>query len=310
MGTKWEDYKKEKLENNPDLKREYEKLKSKSRIIEVIEANRKEKMISKKKLAEKSGIKKKKLLKFEKGDIDMSVNEFIQVSDALDLRIEIKSNEEQINSNKEKFVFVDGENFTITSEGMPIKDEYYYYIYLNKITDKNFMPDIKYIKELETKSNVTIKYINDRAKNLMDILIEMDISYLFHNYKKRAEIAIISSDRGFDNYIKNFNILTGDNLILRRINRTSNIYEKLEENAEDCINTEKSAELTIERLKGNMPNLPKDLKSLKNIIANVAYAEKKKIDAEKVINYLEENNQILIESSNEVENAKVFYRLH
>ena len=118
----------------------------------------------------------------------------------------------------------------------------------------------------------------------MDILIEMDISYLFHNYKKRAEIAIISSDRGFDNYIKNFNILTGDYLILRRINRTSNIYEKLEENAEDCINTEKSAELTIERLKGNMPNLPKDLKSLKNIIANVAYAEKKKIDAEKVIN--------------------------
>jgi hypothetical protein len=127
----------------------------------------------------------------------------------------------------------------------------------------------------------------------MDILIEMDISYLFHNYKKRAEIAIISSDRGFDNYIKNFNILTGDNLILRRINRTSNIYEKLEENAEDCINTEKSAELTIERLKGNMPNLPKDLKSLKNIIANVAYAEKKKIDAEKVTATIEKINEAL-----------------
>ena len=47
MGTKWEDYKKEKLENNPDLKREYNILKSKSRIIEVITRNRKEKMISK-----------------------------------------------------------------------------------------------------------------------------------------------------------------------------------------------------------------------------------------------------------------------
>jgi transcriptional regulator with XRE-family HTH domain len=199
MGMKWEDYKKEKLGNNPDLKREYEKLKSKSRIVEVIEANRKEKMISKKKLAERSGIKKKKLLKFEKGDIDISVNEFIQVSDALDLRIEIKSNEEQINSNKEKFVFVDGENFTITSEGMPIKDEYYYYIYLNKITDKNFIPDIKYIKELETKSNVTIKYINDRAKNLMDILIEEYRNYcldenLFLNneYKKVIDYLIYS----------------------------------------------------------------------------------------------------------------------
>jgi hypothetical protein len=34
MGMKWEDYKKEKLENNPDLKREYEKLKS--RVMEKI----------------------------------------------------------------------------------------------------------------------------------------------------------------------------------------------------------------------------------------------------------------------------------
>ena len=124
------------------------------------------------------------------------------------------------------------------------------------------------------------------------------------------QIAIISSDRGFDNYIRNFNILTGDNIILRRINRTANLYEKLEESAEEDIQIEKMAELTLELLKKNTVNLPKDTVSLKNLIRSTRTIQEEDIDIEKVINYLEERKYICIESGNEVEKSKVFYRLY
>lgn len=303
-------FKKELFEKNIGLKKEFELLKITKNIQNEIVTNTKYKMLSKKKLSAKSRVKKSVISKFEKEGKDIKLGDLIKIAWMLNLNVKLEENSNIIDEKKEKFIFVDGENFEVTKEKLPIKEDFHYYIYLNKIVDNNYVINKKYIKKLKKKQNVTIKYINSKGKNLMDILIEMDISCLFSNYKNKAEIAIISSDRGFDNYIRNFNILTGDNIILRRINRTANLYEKLEESAEEDIQIEKMAERTLELLKKNRVNLPKDTVSLKNLIRSTRTIQEEDIDIEKVINYLEERKYICIESGNEVEKSKVFYRLY
>lgn len=310
MSRNYKKFKKELFEKNIGLKKEFELLKITKNIQNEIVTNTKYKMLSKKKLSAKSRVKKSVISKFEKEGKDIKLGDLIKIAWMLNLNVKLEDNSNIIDEKKEKFIFVDGENFEVTKEKLPIKEDFHYYIYLNKIVDNNYVINKKYIKKLKKKQNVTIKYINSKGKNLMDILIEMDISCLFSNYKNKAEIAIISSDRGFDNYIRNFNILTGDNIILRRINRTANLYEKLEESAEEDIQIEKMAERTLELLKKNTVNLPKDTVSLKNLIRSTRTIQEEDIDIEKVINYLEERKYICIESGNEVEKSKVFYRLY
>lgn len=310
MSRNYKKFKKELFEKNIGLKKEFELLKITKNIQNEIVTNTKYKMLSKKKLSAKSRVKKSVISKFEKEGKDIKLGDLIKIAWMLNLNVKLEENSNIIDEKKEKFIFVDGENFEVTKEKLPIKEDFHYYIYLNKIVDNNYVINKKYIKKLKKKQNVTIKYINSKGKNLMDILIEMDISCLFSNYKNKAEIAIISSDRGFDNYIRNFNILTGDNIILRRINRTANLYEKLEESAEEDIQIEKMAERTLELLKKNRVNLPKDTVSLKNQIRSTRTNQEEDIDIEKVINYLEERKYICIESGNEVEKSKVFYRLY
>lgn len=310
MSRNYKKFKKELFEKNIGLKKEFELLKITKNIQNEIVTNTKYKMLSKKKLSAKSRVKKSVISKFEKEGKDIKLGDLIKIAWMLNLNVKLEDNSNIIDEKKEKFIFVDGENFEVTKEKLPIKEDFHYYIYLNKIVDNNYVINKKYIKKLKKKQNVTIKYINSKGKNLMDILIEMDISCLFSNYKNKAEIAIISSDRGFDNYIRNFNILTGDNIILRRINRTANLYEKLEESAEEDIQIEKMAERTLELLKKNRVNLPKDTVSLKNQIRSTRTNQEEDIDIEKVINYLEERKYICIESGNEVEKSKVFYRLY
>jgi len=310
MSRNYKKFKKELFEKNIGLKKEFELLKITKNIQNEIVTNTKYKMLSKKKLSAKSRVKKSVISKFEKEGKDIKLGDLIKIAWMLNLNVKLEENSNIIDEKKEKFIFVDGENFEVTKEKLPIKEDFHYYIYLNKIVDNNYVINKKYIKKLKKKQNVTIKYINSKGKNLMDILIEMDISCLFSNYKNKAEIAIISSDRGFDNYIRNFNILTGDNIILRRINRTANLYEKLEESAEEDIQIEKMAERTLELLKKNTVNLPKDTVSLKNLIRSTRTIQEEDIDIEKVINYLEERKYICIESGNEVEKSKVFYRLY
>ncbi len=310
MSRNYKKFKKELFEKNIGLKKEFELLKITKNIQNEIVTNTKYKMLSKKKLSAKSRVKKSVISKFEKEGKDIKLGDLIKIAWMLNLNVKLEENSNIIDEKKEKFIFVDGENFEVTKEKLPIKEDFHYYIYLNKIVDNNYVINKKYIKKLKKKQNVTIKYINSKGKNLMDILIEMDISCLFSNYKNKAEIAIISSDRGFDNYIRNFNILTGDNIILRRINRTANLYEKLEESAEEDIQIEKMAERTLELLKKNTVNLPKDTVSLKNLIRSTRTIQEEDIDIEKVINYLEERKYICIESGSEVEKSKVFYRLY
>ena len=310
MSRNYKKFKKELFEKNIGLKKEFELLKITKNIQNEIVTNTKYKMLSKKKLSAKSRVKKSVISKFEKEGKDIKLGDLIKIAWMLNLNVKLEENSNIIDEKKEKFIFVDGENFEVTKEKLPIKEDFHYYIYLNKIVDNNYVINKKYIKKLKKKQNVTIKYINSKGKNLMDILIEMDISCLFSNYKNKAEIAIISSDRGFDNYIRNFNILTGDNIILRRINRTANLYEKLEESAEEDIQIEKMAERTLELLKKNRVNLPKDTVSLKNQIRSTRTNQEEDIDIEKVINYLEERKYICIESGSEVEKSKVFYRLY
>ena len=310
MSRNYKKFKKELFEKNIGLKKEFELLQITKNIKNEIVTNTKYKMLSKKKLSAKSRVKKSVISKFEKEGKDIKLGDLIKIAWMLNLNVKLEENSNIIDEKKEKFIFVDGENFEVTKEKLPIKEDFHYYIYLNKIVDNNYVINKKYIKKLKKKQNVTIKYINSKGKNLMDILIEMDISCLFSNYKNKAEIAIISSDRGFDNYIRNFNILTGDNIILRRINRTANLYEKLEESAEEDIQIEKMAERTLELLKKNTVNLPKDTVSLKNLIRSTRTIQEEDIDIEKVINYLEERKYICIESGNEVEKSKVFYRLY
>ena len=224
MSRNYKKFKKELFEKNIGLKKEFELLQITKNIQNQIVTNTKYKMLSKKKLSAKSRVKKSVISKFEKEGKDIKLGDLIKIAWMLNLNVKLEDNSNIIDEKKEKFIFVDGENFEVTKEKLPIKEDFHYYIYLNKIVDNNYVINKKYIKKLKKKQNVTIKYINSKGKNLMDILIEMDISCLFSNYKNKAEIAIISSDRGFDNYIRNFNILTGDNIILRRINRTANLY--------------------------------------------------------------------------------------
>lgn len=308
MSKNYQEFKEKLFDGNTVLKQEYDVLKIEKEIREKLLRNRKERAISKKELAEKSRINIEKIKRFEKGNYDIKLRELIKIADILDIRTEFITKKEI--SNFEKFVFIDGENYIVSNDRMPIKDEYYYYIYLNKMTEEYYAPAPDYIKEIKSKKNVTIKYVDTRSKNLVDIMIERDISYIFYNYNKKAEISIISSDCGFDNYIRNFNILTPDTIILRRINRELNIYEKLEEDAETEIKILKFGEYVVSMLKKNITMLPKDIKSLSHTISSLIAGSNEDIKTRCVVNYLEEKGHIFIEPAKRNENPRVFYRLH
>ena len=185
MSRDYKKFKKELFEKNIGLKKEFELLQITKNIQNEIVTNTKYKMLSKKKLSAKSRVKKSVISKFKKEGKDIKLGDLIKIAWMLNLNVKLEENSNIIDEKKEKFIFVDGENFEVTKERLPIKDDFYYYIYLNKIVDNNYVINKKYIKKLKKKQNVTIKYINSKGKNLMDILIEMDISCLFSNYKKR-----------------------------------------------------------------------------------------------------------------------------
>lgn len=137
MSRNYKKFKKELFEKNIGLKKEFELLKITKNIQNEIVTNTKYKMLSKKKLSAKSRVKKSVISKFEKEGKDIKLGDLIKIAWMLNLNVKLEENSNIIDEKKEKFIFVDGENFEVTKERLPIKEDFHYYIYLNKIVDNN-----------------------------------------------------------------------------------------------------------------------------------------------------------------------------
>lgn len=115
------------------------------------------------------------------------------------------------------YIFIDYENENYLLEEINQIENCFYYFYTNYKTSIRYsMPEDlkKYIKENEYMKNIEI---NGSNLNLLDTKIMIDISRKFFNIRKEDKIFIISRDKGYDNFITNFNILTKSKTLIKKI---------------------------------------------------------------------------------------------
>ena len=150
------------------------------------------------------------------------------------------------------YIFIDYENENYLLKEINQIENCFYYFYTNYKTSLRYsMPEDlkKYIKENEFMKNIEI---NGSNLNLLDSKIIIDISRKFFNVRKEDKIFIISRDKGYDNFITNFNILTKSKTLIKRL---KSLY-KLEVNlnspiVRENISLSEIIQLIKERMKYN-----------------------------------------------------------
>ena len=86
---KWEDFKKNRLKEDPELKEEYDKLDLEYKIIGQIIELRKKKKITQKQLAELVNTKQPSIARLESGDYNPSLDFLKKIAEVLDADLEI-----------------------------------------------------------------------------------------------------------------------------------------------------------------------------------------------------------------------------
>ncbi len=87
---KWEDFKKKRFEEDPELKKEYDKLALEYKIISQIIDLRKKRKISQKQLAELLNTKQPSIARLESGDYNPSIEFLKKIAEVLGAELEIK----------------------------------------------------------------------------------------------------------------------------------------------------------------------------------------------------------------------------
>jgi len=87
---KWEEFKKKRFEEDPELKKEYDKLELEYKIISQIIDLRRKKKISQKQLAELLNTKQPSIARLESGDYNPSIDFLKKIAEVLGAELEIK----------------------------------------------------------------------------------------------------------------------------------------------------------------------------------------------------------------------------
>ena len=86
---KWEEFKKKRFEEDPELKEEYDKLELEYRIIAQIIELRKKKKITQKQLAELVNTKQPSIARLESGEYNPTLDFLKKIAEVLDADLEI-----------------------------------------------------------------------------------------------------------------------------------------------------------------------------------------------------------------------------
>ena len=85
----WQEFKKKSFEENPNLKKEYDKLELEYKIISQIIDLRRKKKISQRKLASLIKTKQPNIVRFESGEYNPSLKYLMKMADALDSELDV-----------------------------------------------------------------------------------------------------------------------------------------------------------------------------------------------------------------------------
>jgi hypothetical protein len=191
------------------------------------------------------------------------------------------------------YIFIDYENENYLLKEINQIENCFYYFYTNYKTSLRYsMPEDlkKYIKENEYMKNIEI---NGSNLNLLDTKIMIDISRKFFNVRKEDKIFIISRDKGYDNFITNFNILTKSKTLIKRL---KSLY-KLEVNlnspiVRENISLSEIIQLIKERMKYN--NKARTVEKLKKQINHYLINLDTPYTDEDIIKEMIENKDVFI----------------
>jgi hypothetical protein len=191
------------------------------------------------------------------------------------------------------YIFIDYENENYLLKEINQIENCFYYFYTNYKTSLRYsMPEDlkKYIKENEFMKNIEI---NGSNLNLLDTKIMIDISRKFFNVRKEDKIFIISRDKGYDNFITNFNILTKSKTLIKRL---KSLY-KLEVNlnspiVRENISLSEIIQLIKERMKYN--NKARTVEKLKKQINHYLINLDTPYTDEDIIKEMIENKDVFI----------------
>lgn len=95
----WKELKKERLENNEELKKEYELVKARTLIIKELYNYRKQNSLTQKDFAERIGVKQQAISRFEKGEIDPRFSFIAKIIQEMSKQIKIDNIYEKTNKN-------------------------------------------------------------------------------------------------------------------------------------------------------------------------------------------------------------------
>jgi predicted transcriptional regulator len=95
----WKELKKERLENNEELKKEYELVKVRTLIIKELYNYRKQNSLTQKDFAERIGVKQQAISRFEKGEIDPRFSFIAKIIQEMSKQIKIDNIYEKTNKN-------------------------------------------------------------------------------------------------------------------------------------------------------------------------------------------------------------------
>lgn len=95
----WKELKKERLENNEELKKEYELVKARTMIIKELYNYRKQNSLTQKDFAERIGVKQQAISRFEKGEIDPRFSFIAKIIQEMSKQIKIDNIYEKTNKN-------------------------------------------------------------------------------------------------------------------------------------------------------------------------------------------------------------------
>ncbi|MGB6129070.1 MAG: helix-turn-helix transcriptional regulator [Psychrilyobacter sp.] len=97
----WKALKKERLEKNEDLRKEYELVKARTMIIKELYNYRKQNSLTQKDFAERIGVKQQAISRFEKGEIDPRFSFIAKIIQEMSKKIKIDNVYEKTNKTIE-----------------------------------------------------------------------------------------------------------------------------------------------------------------------------------------------------------------
>jgi len=86
---KWEEFKKKRFEENPELKKEYDELELEYKVISQIIELRKKKKITQKQLAELLNTKQPSIARLESGEYNPTLDFLKKIAEVLDADLEV-----------------------------------------------------------------------------------------------------------------------------------------------------------------------------------------------------------------------------